>query len=338
MTALVGRVDSIAEADKASASDESGNMTPLVAASPVDGAAGLASTELERAMKSVAIFAHSSASTSAEINAALAFPVLRLLLQYTHFKDEEVTKLVKSVSQRVAASCNPHRVHAADVGNDLSLTSAASAPADTQGSWQHVIAVLQGVLAAESWHTRVAALKFVSKLRTRGFVGCSADVDASLVELATKRLGDRQFEVQQAAGEAMAAVGVTMSNSAAQSLLQRMRPHIVAPVPARPHASAPVAAKTKFAKCIRRRLAGCLGAAALVRSHPYSVPPYVPEALTLLGQCASEGAPVGKLVHEVVTSFRSTHADEWDTLHKHAFTPEQLNEVRDMLVSPHYFA
>jgi len=331
MQALTDTVSRIASGEDASSSSE---------ARPDAGAAagGLASTELERAMRSVAILAKGAASTSGDLSVALLLPLLRPLLLNNHFKDDEVTKFVAGVSASVAVNLNLHRLHAADVANDTSLLQGAATPGSPQDTWRAVLALLGDMLNEESWHTRVAALKVVSSLRSGGFIGASYEVDSALVELITKRLGDRQLEVQQAAGNALAAVAVSMSAASAHALLERMRPHIMASVPARPAASASAAAKAKFAKCVRRRLAGCLGAAALVRSHPYTVPSYVPDALSLLGRCASDGAPVGKIVQEVVTSFRSTHADEWDSVHKHAFTPEQLSEVRDMLVSPHYFA
>ncbi len=69
----------------------------------------------------------------------------------------------------------------------------------------------------------------------------------------------------------------------------------------------------------------------------YDVPAYVPELLCLLAKQLHAPHPLPVTVKRVVMEFKRTHHDNWDT-HKEAFTPDQLSELSELLVSPHYYA
>ena len=285
----------------------------------------------ERAMEFCAHLLRQAFTFSSASNPPVVLPFLPLLLRKQQFGSEDVGTTVKLATRFVGTHLAPVAAHPLG-GHCHTLQPTASTPL------AYVTSVLAAAAQDESWRSRRAAVELASALRVSLGLALPQDVDNALQEVILKRLGDRQHEVQVAAGDAAGVLASSLSTGDSRALLRRMAPHVLAKVPPRPPAAAPQADKARFAKAVRRRLAGVLGTAAVVVCHPYTVPPYVPDALSLLGRCATDGAPVGKAVQKVVTSFRATHADEWETLHRFAFTPEQLDEVRDMLVSPHYFA
>jgi proteasome activator subunit 4 len=95
--------------------------------------------------------------------------------------------------------------------------------------------------------------------------------------------------------------------------------------------------KAALAKAIRRRYAGISGVSAVVRAHPFDVPPYLPELLSALSKHVSDPQPVSSAVRKVFTEFKHTHQDNWDK-HQLAFTPDQLTDLVELLVSAHYYA
>lgn len=84
------------------------------------------------------------------------------------------------------------------------------------------------------------------------------------------------------------------------------------------------------------RHAGVSGLSAIVKSHPYTVPDYLPEVLMLLCPYASSRPPVGSTVKKTLSDFKRTHHDCWHE-HKERFTDDQLGVLTDLLVSPTYY-
>jgi hypothetical protein len=72
-------------------------------------------------------------------------------------------------------------------------------------------------------------------------------------------------------------------------------------------------------------------------SYRYTVPTYVPELLCSLARCLHDPHPIPVTVKRVVMEFKRTHHDNW-AVHKAAFTEDQLTELAELLVSPHYYA
>ena len=74
-------------------------------------------------------------------------------------------------------------------------------------------------------------------------------------------------------------------------------------------------------------------------AYPYEVPPFLPRALTALARLCELGSPsLQAVVRKTLTDFKRTHQDEWEHRHKLRFTPEELDALADVLVSPHYYA
>jgi proteasome activator subunit 4 len=79
---------------------------------------------------------------------------------------------------------------------------------------------------------------------------------------------------------------------------------------------------------VAQRHGGVIGLAALVRSSPYAVPPWLPAVLDQLVQHANDPFPVNKEVQATVAEFKRTHQDRWEECVL-AFTEEQLSRILD---------
>ncbi|KAF2365248.1 Proteasome activator Blm10 mid region [Trinorchestia longiramus] len=80
-----------------------------------------------------------------------------------------------------------------------------------------------------------------------------------------------------------------------------------------------------------------LGLTAFVESVPYSVPDYLPEVLCTLANCINLPQPIAGSIRDSLSNFRRTHHDNWEE-HKQSFTPDQLDTLNDLLLSPSYYA
>ncbi len=80
-----------------------------------------------------------------------------------------------------------------------------------------------------------------------------------------------------------------------------------------------------------------LGLAAIVSSHPYDLPDYLPEVLAFLAGKARDQHPVGPFVLTLFSNFKVSHEDEWGSF-KEKFTEAQLDAVNEVGFSASYFA
>lgn len=202
---------------------------------------------------------------------------------------------------------------------------------------------------ANAWLVRRAALSFITPLRAHHFIGFAPQLRSggSLGALVEGSLCDSQVEIQESAGEALIGVAMTLSH-AAQALAAgrylglastRLPKRVEAPVPDAPSAvhAAHRAYRTAYARALCLRHGGVQGVGALVRAHPFDVPPFLPSVLAALSHHASDPNPVGATVKKAIAEFRRTHHDAWDS-HRQAFTEEQLADVLAVGAAATYFA
>lgn len=100
-------------------------------------------------------------------------------------------------------------------------------------------------------------------------------------------------------------------------------------------ASASEAAEKQRAKA---QLASTMVLSSLVLAYPYEVPPYVPRCMTVLARLFSGPPSLQAVIKQAFTDFKRTHQDEWESNHRLRFTPDELDALSDVLVSPHYYA
>ncbi|CAB3398985.1 unnamed protein product [Caenorhabditis bovis] len=83
--------------------------------------------------------------------------------------------------------------------------------------------------------------------------------------------------------------------------------------------------------------AGVLGLSAIVRAFPYTVPPFLPDALMRICRFAnSKNGTIRETVKRALSEFKRTHQDSWRE-HETQFNEDQLMVLRDLLISPNYY-
>lgn len=75
-----------------------------------------------------------------------------------------------------------------------------------------------------------------------------------------------------------------------------------------------------------------LGLAAIVRTSPYDLAPWLPGALTSLSRLAPGAPPVSTTVSKAFADFKKTHADNWHVCKEQL--SQDLLEVISGLTSP----
>lgn len=95
--------------------------------------------------------------------------------------------------------------------------------------------------------------------------------------------------------------------------------------------------KAKLVESNRRRLGAVLSLGAVVRSHPYDVPSFLPPILASCALLSREAPPVGTAVQKLIADFKGSHHDAW-AQHKLAFTEDQMNEISAVGSGATYFA
>jgi len=166
-------------------------------------------------------------------------------------------------------------------------------------------------------------------------------------------LADGHFSAAEAAGKAatgallglpawaQAAAGAAFLRAADAPLPRKVPPPAAggdAPASASASASAAYRAyRVQLARALRRRTAGALGVASIVRAHPFDVPPFLPGLLSAFGRHSADPQPVAGVVRAAMADFKASHADRWREDHVAAFTAEQLEELAEHLSSGSYF-
>jgi len=79
---------------------------------------------------------------------------------------------------------------------------------------------------------------------------------------------------------------------------------------------------------------------AIVAASPYDLPSYVPSTLAVLARVkrATRSSAVSEIIRRTFVEFWRTHGEEWSTKWKFEFSEDELDDVRDMLLSPNYYA
>ena len=98
-----------------------------------------------------------------------------------------------------------------------------------------------------------------------------------------------------------------------------------------------VIARPQYAKKRRLRHCGVLGLCALVLSHPYDIPDFLTSTIHMLCRHVTDVAPISTTVKNTFAEFKRTHQDNWE-VDKLKFTRDQLTDLTELLVSPHYYA
>jgi len=86
-----------------------------------------------------------------------------------------------------------------------------------------------------------------------------------------------------------------------------------------------------------KRHEGVLALAALVGSHPYDIPEWLRAVLVKLARHITDPMPIVETVKKTFLEFWRTHQDTWQE-EQQAFTQDEVSTLRELLVSPSYYA
>ena len=231
---------------------------------------------------------------------------------------------------------------------DALLTALRAAAGPARGSTTAMQSVPSSSAVA-TWSARRAALNFLVPVRAHALLLLPTLVDGALLQLVRDALDDPQVEVVDTAADVLVGFAVTLPQHAQAALVDSFLrragtplPRKVAP-PMEGESADSVEAvnyrgyRASLAAALRARHTGVLGAAAVIRAHPFDVPPWLPSALAALSRRAADAAPVGAATRRLFGDFKRTHADNWEA-QKRLFSVEQLAEVAEVSGGSNYFA
>lgn len=183
------------------------------------------------------------------------------------------------------------------------------------------------------WKVRASVLGFVQLF---SFCSLFTANDSSLARIRSvvlSLLSDSQLEVRQAA----AASFVTMIRDAEEGVVDEVRKGCLKVLKE-------TAPKRRGGKrvpvegdLVYQRHGSVLALSSMVTSCPYSVPQWMPSVLVALSSCVNDAPPICTGVRELFGDFMRTHRDEWP-VHRQKFSPDELEIIQELLVSPSYYA
>lgn len=236
--------------------------------------------------------------------------------------------LLPAVLSTLGEESDAHRVSHARLA--LSLAAQVRMSATT---FHDILLVCDEMSRSPRYRIRGALLPF---LQTIGFSLLFVAKDESLAilrEIVMRLLRDDQVEVREAA----AATFVPIIRDAPADAIAAVRDEFVNTVD-----NSMVRLKNRKRVSLthdqlRDKHGAVLGLGSMVASCPYTVPEWMPRVLVSLSYCLGDPPPISMTSRKIFTDFMRTHRDEWTT-HKQAFSPEELETVSEVLVSPSYYA
>ena len=83
-----------------------------------------------------------------------------------------------------------------------------------------------------------------------------------------------------------------------------------------------------------KRHAGVLGMGGMLCAFPYSIPDWAPVVVERIASHAFDPCPVDSTVRKLLSEFKRTHMDAWESEHRSKFDAQQLSALNDALVVP----
>lgn len=203
----------------------------------------------------------------------------------------------------------------------------------SQGVTDEIVSAVERIANDQSWKVRGSVLPFAQVFSFISLFSSSAQSLRGLRNVVVKLLADTQLEIRQhAAGAFVPLIRDADPKSVEEVRLKCMQVLKETNRKGRGSKRPPLDVDT-----MRRRHGAVLGLSSMIVSAPYTVPSWMPSVLVGLSSCVNDGPPISTGVRKLFADFMRTHRDEWQT-HKLAFTPDELEIVSELLVSPSYYA
>ncbi|XP_025810985.1 proteasome activator subunit 4 [Panicum hallii] len=181
-----------------------------------------------------------------------------------------------------------------------------------------------------NWRTRSALLSYLRTFTYRHTFVLSGSEKSLIWQTIEKLLVDNQVEVREHAAGVLASLMKGIDEDLSKDFRDRSYAKAQSIIVARRRNS-------KSGHSVATIHGAVLALTASVLSVPYDMPSWLPAHVTLLARFISEPSPIRSTVTKAVAEFKRTHADTW-SIHKDAFTEDELEVLRDTSSSSSYFA
>jgi hypothetical protein len=175
-----------------------------------------------------------------------------------------------------------------------------------------------------SANARRLAMEFAHLFYARNFVALTT-VGDDILEAYFSFLSDESADVRQETGELFANVFHSSPKLAAEWKTRLDREIIC------------MKQNIKDTLGVPTRHGMILAAAALVKSHPYTVPTWLPSLLALLTRFVNDRYPISDTARKTLSEFRRTHGEDWEHV-RELFTEREFDALDELLVAPSYYA
>lgn len=180
------------------------------------------------------------------------------------------------------------------------------------------------------WHIRREILPFLQILDFNHRFILSFEIHKEIHEIAVQFLSDSQIEIRELAGIALSSLLRGYEESYLISTTERFKKASQLKLPN---------TNDRSSKRFLLKHGGLIGLGAVVRLYPYSVPVWIPSVL--MDICELNNFPIKVIsdsVKHILSEFWRTHQDNWEFYKAFVFTPDQVETLTNLLISPSYYA
>ncbi|KAJ3013403.1 hypothetical protein HKX48_005762 [Thoreauomyces humboldtii] len=299
--------------------------------------------------------------------------VIPEILQMQVWGDQELQRSAQLASQTYANLAHPHDMVAQavtmllDVGTAKNVDAVAAATAVSAGATSDPVSPSPTTTTTASstavttptqirWQIRWRVLPLLQIFYFRHLYFLDPRTSSSVVEGVASLLADPQVEVRGLASVTLAGLIRCSQREAVLRLKERFEAQLrtVGRLASKQKRREDAAATSpgqhqqqqqqqqgdverKHQKAVTTKHAAVLGLAALVQAFPYDIPTWMPDVLVGLSRCVGDPVPIGPSVQKTFADFRRTHQDNW-TEDMRSFSPDQMEALSDLLISPSYYA
>lgn len=241
-------------------------------------------------------------------------------------------KLLPVICEMGRETSNPELAADSLAAIALLGTSILSPEATTES-----LLAVRRIIANHSWHARSAAAFFIEIMVSSNlFKLLSNEVWRAEIEdiVINHLICDERIEVRESSSLTLSGMIHCEFTILDQKLLAEFKRRSDEPLIKRKQQNGSTIIDSKS---IVARHSGILCLCACVDAHPYTVPEFLPDILTLLSDHLTDPQPISTTIKKTMSNFRRTHHDNWQS-DKTKFTNDQLSVLANLLVSPSYYA
>lgn len=159
------------------------------------------------------------------------------------------------------------------------------------------------------------------------------DLQERLVEKLVTLLGDPQIEVSSSASITLAGVLKIVDNTYTEKCCNMFMELAETKLPKKSETT-----DADYPELLRKRHSGIFGLSSILGAHTYDIPLWMPNMLLKFASHMSDPEPIRNTVKTSMMEFWRTHSDMWNAEFSKMFTSDQINELRQLLVAPSYYA